>query len=336
MNIEKLWYSRNIASTLLSPLSWLFRTLSWQRRLYYEYRNRFCEHLPVPVIVVGNISVGGTGKTPLVIWLAGFLQANGYKPGIVSRGYRGKADHWPQIVTAQSDPVMVGDEPVLIASRSACPIVVAPRRVEAAWALLREYECDIVISDDGLQHYALQRDLEIAVVDGVRGLGNGYCLPAGPLREPPKRLSEMDFVVINGDAALISDEYHGYRMTVVGTELVNIAQPEIVEPLCAFTGSPVHALAGIGHPERFFDMLRAKGMMIRVHPFPDHHGYTEADMRFEDDAPLLMTEKDAVKCRAFAKPNYWYLRIEARLDPAFAEQLISFLEGMGDRQHRVS
>jgi tetraacyldisaccharide 4'-kinase len=336
MNIEKLWYTRNAASAFLLPVSWLFRGLSRQRRFYYEFRNRFREPLPVTVIVVGNISVGGTGKTPLVIWLAGMLRSQGYRPGIVSRGYGGKARRWPQIVTARSDPAMVGDEPVLIASRSACPMVVAPRRVEAVQALLKEYDCDIVISDDGLQHYALKRDMEIALVDGVRGFGNGHCLPAGPLRESPRRLKEVDFVIINGEHAKIGDEYNGYRMRIEGTQVVNVNRPENVRSLDTFIGDSVHAVAGIGHPERFFDMLIAKGLTIQAHPFPDHHCYTAADLQFADEAPVLMTEKDAVKCRDIAGANHWYLRVEARPDPAFAAQLVLFLEGINERRNRES
>lgn len=326
MNIEKLWYSKNFAASLLLPLSWPFRGLSRLRRWFYSIHNHFREHLPVPVIVVGNISVGGTGKTPLVIWLVGFLQEKGYQPGVVSRGYGGKARRWPQHVTAQSDPQMVGDEPVLIASRCVCPIVVSPRRVEAAQVLLEEYECDILISDDGLQHYALERDVEIAVVDGVRGLGNGYCLPAGPLREAPRRLTEVDFVIINGSDASIGYRHRSYRMDMKAAQLVNLAQPEIARSLASFIGEKVYAMAGIGHPGRFFALLKDKGLTIHRHAFPDHHRYTEADLRFTGEKPLLMTEKDAVKCRKFAKENHWYLVVEARPDPAFAERLAALLE----------
>ena len=336
MNIEKLWYTRNLASTLLLPVSWLFWVLSRQRRVYYRIRNRFRDPLPVPVLVVGNISVGGTGKTPLVIWLAGLLKSNGYRPGIVSRGYGGKARQWPQFVTARSDPTMVGDEPVLIASRSICPMVVAPRRVEAARVLLKEYDCDIIISDDGLQHYALQRDMEIVVVDGVRGFGNGYCLPAGPLREPPRRLQEVDFVIVNGAQATIGDLRNSYRMRVEGNEVINISHPENVRPLTTFIGDPVHALAGIGHPERFFDFLRAKGLKIQPHAFPDHHRFTTVDVQFPDTAPVLMTEKDAVKCRDIAGKNHWYLRVDARPDAEFAERLILSLQSIKDRRNRCS
>lgn len=328
--MEKLWYTRNSVSTLLVPLSWGFRGLIYLRRRFYRIRNRFYKHLSVPVIVVGNISVGGTGKTPLVIWLADFLQEKGYRPGIVSRGYGGRASRWPQQVNIHSDPEMVGDEPVLIASRCACPIVVGPRRVEAARMLLQEHSCDILLSDDGLQHYALERDVEIAVVDGIRGMGNGYCLPAGPLRESPCRLEEVDFVIANGSDTSFVVQRKAYRMDVEGSRMRNLARPEIVRPLATFKGGAVHAMAGIGHPERFFNALKRVGLTIRAHPFPDHHRYLETDLLFAGKKPLLMTEKDAVKCRKFAKANHWYLVVEARPDPVFAERLATLLVGICD------
>ncbi len=274
----------------------------------------------MPVIVVGNISVGGTGKTPLVIWLATVLEDNGYRPGVISRGYGGRASVWPQLVTSDSDPALVGDEPILIARRTRCPIAVAPRRNAAARALLEAHGCDVLISDDGLQHYGLLRDIEIAVIAGERGLGNGWCLPAGPLREPPSRLREVDFVVTQGrvlDGSLV--------MRLHGEQALNLLDPCVVQPLEAFAGRRIHAVAGIGNPKRFFDDLARIGLELNAHPFPDHHRFTAADLEFGDEHPVLMTEKDAVKCRAFAKAHHWYVPVTAQPDERLAQGLLARL-----------
>ncbi|MCP4407773.1 MAG: tetraacyldisaccharide 4'-kinase [Gammaproteobacteria bacterium] len=327
MRIEDLWYEKNIVSILLLPIAWLFAVVVRLRRTYYRIRNRRHTSFPVPVIVVGNITVGGTGKTPLVIWLAKFLRNQGLTPGIVSRGYGGRSESWPQFVTDRSDPAMVGDEPVLIASHSACPVVVAPRRVKAALSLLSRYPCDVLISDDGLQHYALSRDIEVAVLDGERWLGNGYCLPAGPLREPPARLKEVDFVIVNGKA---SPGHHRrgneFVMEIGIHRAVNLVSTGLVRDLEGFRGESVHALAGIGNPERFFNMLRERGLDIISHTFADHHHYIPADLQFAGEGPVLMTEKDAVKCKGFAGTNFWYLPVTARPDQDFADQLIARLK----------
>jgi len=327
MGIEKLWYSKNIISILLLPLAWLFRTVVLLRRVMYRVLNRFQSPLPVPVIVVGNITVGGTGKTPLVIWMAGFLGSNGYSPGIISRGYGGRPDTWPQSVTSRSDPARVGDEPVLIASHCACPVFVAPRRIKAAKALLGEHQCDVLISDDGLQHYALKRDIEIAVLDGIRGIGNGYCLPAGPLRETAHRLTQVDYVVINGrrsvDPGLADNEY---TMQLKAQRVVNLAKPDLTRALEDFRGQPVYAIAGIGHPQRYFDMLKEQGLDVVPRVYPDHYDYTPADLEFIGTASVVMTEKDAIKIKGFARPNYWYLPVSAEPDPEFAKQLIRKLK----------
>jgi tetraacyldisaccharide 4'-kinase len=317
---ERYWYSRNALAVSLLPLSWLFRAIVAFRRGCYRLRNRAMPRASVPVVVVGNISIGGTGKTPLVIWLAELLKARGHQPGIISRGYGGRATRWPQLVSSESDPALVGDEPVVIARRTGCPMAVGPRRVEAAQGLLSARRCDVLISDDGLQHYALTRDVEIAVIDGERGLGNGWCLPAGPLREPISRLREVDFVVTNGVA-----ERGRYAMSVSGDEAVNLRDAGLHRPLQSFVDERPHAVAGIGNPARFFAMLARCGLAVETHAFPDHHRYATDDLEFGDERPVLMTEKDAVKCRAFARPHHWYVPVSARLDERFAPALMARL-----------
>ncbi len=274
-----------------------------------------------PVLVVGNISVGGTGKTPLVIWLAGFLARHDWKPGIISRGYRGNATFWPQHVRPDSDPLVVGDEAVLIARRTGCPMAVGPNRVRAALSLQKHAQCDIIISDDGLQHYALKRDLEIAVVDSTRLFGNGYCLPAGPLRERKNRLKQVDLVVYNG-----ARRPGGFTMILTGDEAVNILSPELKVRLAEFASKRCHALAGIGNPKRFFDFLKARGLSFDSRTFPDHHRFVAEDLCFGDDAAVLMTEKDAVKCFRFSAANHWYVSVQAQLEHEFETRLLQLLE----------
>lgn len=314
--LDYYWDSLNPVSVTLLPLSWLFRLASWIRRGAYRVGLLATTKLPVPVIVVGNITVGGTGKTPLVIWLAQHLRELGYKPGIISRGYGGRASEWPQPVTPQSDPVQVGDEPVLLASRTGCPLWVGPDRPGAAQALLAAADCDILISDDGLQHYALERDLEIVVIDGARGLGNGLSLPAGPLRERPSRLTRVDLVIANGESPLTD-----YRMVLEPGHLVNLGSPSLRVELDYFRDQPVHAMAGIGNPERFFGTLRRAGLQLQAQPFPDHHRFSEAEITPRDALPVIITEKDAVKCSPFAHRRHWYLEVSANPDPGAIQQL---------------
>jgi len=322
--LEKHWYSSK-TSILLLPLEGLFRLLVVLRRLAFRLGLMPSHAVAVPVIVVGNISVGGTGKTPLVVWLVGLLQKAGYRPGIVSRGYGGKAERWPQQVRPDSDPVMVGDEPVMLAQRCACPIIAAPDRVAAAKALLNHSQCDLIITDDGLQHYRLKRDIEIVVIDGERRFGNGHCLPAGPLREPQSRLDEVDFVIANGLAGggefAMSLEQAGLR------SLVNEGFSKSIE---ALAGQRVHALAGIGNPQRFFQLLRSRGLEVVEHSFPDHHDYQVQDLGFADSLPILMTEKDAVKCRRFANQKMWYVPVNAHLPEPLALRLLQMLKKLTD------
>ena len=320
-NLDYYWYNKGGITLLLLPFSWLFCAVAIVRRFLYGVGVLKVHHLPVPVIIVGNISVGGTGKTPLVTWLVELLRVQGYTPGIVSRGYGGGASHWPQQVRADSDPRMVGDEAVLLARRTACPMAVGPNRVDAAKALLSHTDCDIIVADDGLQHYALGRDIEIVVIDGVRRFGNQHCLPAGPLREPLGRLETVDLVVTNGVAG--AREYH---MELMPTRLHNLASSNKNMSLDHFVGKTVHAIAGIGHPERFFRQLETHGLTVIEHPFPDHHPFEAADIIFSDTLPVLMTEKDAVKCQAFANEQHWSVPVDAKLDERMMPLLMRLLK----------
>ncbi len=321
--LQAAWYDRRAAAgTLLLPLAWLFCAVAWLRRGAYRLL-RLGTALEVPVVVVGNLTVGGTGKTPLVIWLARRLRAAGYRPGIVSRGYGGQAGHWPQQVRPDSAPETVGDEPVVIARHTGCPMAVGPDRVAAARALLAHSDCNLIISDDGLQHYRLRRDVEIVVIDGVRRFGNRRCLPAGPLREPLSRLHSVDLLVANGAAA---GREHAMRLE--GECLYGVADGAPGPSLRELQAQAVHAVAGVGNPQRFFDALRRYGLRVEPHPMPDHHRYTATDLDFGDALPVIMTEKDAVKCRHLASgaTTCWYLPVEAVLPPEFADQLLQLLE----------
>lgn len=325
--LQRQWYARPAPNPWLQPLSAAFQAAAAARRAAYGRGWKTAERLPVPVIVVGNLSVGGTGKTPLTLWLAEFLGAAGFKPGIVSRGYGGCKSGAPLAVGADSDPREVGDEPLLIARRSGRPVYVFPQRARAGRALLAATDCDLVIADDGLQHYALARDLEIAVIDGARRFGNGACLPAGPLREPPARLPEVDLIVCQG-----TPEAGEYAMELVGATAVSLRDPSLRKPLAAFAGAPLRAVAGIGHPERFFAWLRRAGLDFEATAFPDHHRFRPQDICFGDGAPVLMTEKDAVKCQALAGEQHWYVPVEAKLPAAFGENLLRLLESKRNGQ----
>ncbi len=325
--LVRQWYSPQTQARLsaifwlsLIPFSYLYAVLIQLRRYLYRHGYLTSYALPVPVLVVGNISVGGTGKTPLVIYLVDALRQLGYVPGVISRGYGGK-QLGAQEVNASSDPQGVGDEPVLMARRTQAPVFVARKRVLAARALLQAHpECNILISDDGLQHYALRRDFEIAVVDGERGLGNRYLLPAGPLRESASRLLEVDAVVVNGMAKPDLPVACSH-MRLQATYFVNLHDAGLCCDGKAWAGLKLHAIAGIGHPARFFKQLRHMGLNIECHAFADHHAFQAEDLAAFADDIVLMTEKDAVKCAAFARANYWYLPINAEVDASLLQQL---------------
>lgn len=284
------------------------------------------------MVAIGNLTVGGSGKTPLVIHVAELLKSKGWRPAIVSRGYLGEARGGradaqpPRAVSLASDPAEVGDEPVLMARRSGCPVWVGADRAAVALRLRDEHpDCDVIVMDDGLQHYGLRRDLEIAVVD-ARGFGNGMMLPAGPLREPRTRLWTVDVVVAHG-----TDRVKGFRMSLEGDEAHRATDARERRRLAAFAGERAHAVAGIGDPERFFRHLAAHGVKAVPHPFPDHHPFVAADLEFGDAAPVLMTEKDAVKCKRFAKPTHWVLPVRAAPDAAFDAWLLRRLGELGHR-----
>lgn len=311
------WYQKNPWLNALRPLAWVFRGVVRVRRWLWQRRGQRSQ-FAVPVIVVGNLTVGGSGKTPLVLALLEWLKAQGQQPGVVSRGYGGQGAEYPCLVDATSLASKVGDEPLLIARRSGCPVVVDPNRVRAVQTLLSNTDCTVVISDDGLQHYALHRDVEIVVVDGQRRFGNELCLPAGPLREPLSRLKQVDAVVVNGGAPLPGEWLMQLQPSAT---LCRVAHSEHTQPVAALAGQVVHAVAGIGNPERFFAQLRAAGCTVITHAFPDHHRYTAQDLAFADDYSVVMTEKDAVKCVGFAGDSVWYWPVTAVLPAEFWERL---------------
>lgn len=317
------WYKPQPIRLLLWPLSLLYRVVLQLRKGLFRLGILKQRTLPVVVIIVGNITVGGTGKTPFVIWLVTQLQHAGYRPGIISRGYGGKAESYPQKVVPQSDPSIVGDEPIIISRHTSCPMVVAPDRFAAGKMLLQDYDCNIIVSDDGLQHYALGRDIEIVIIDGQRQFGNQLCLPAGPLREPLSRLKSVDFIVENYDSG---STY--YKMTLSQQHAINVIDPTKKLLISSFLGQSVHAVAGIGNPQRFFDQLSSQGLHVINHPFDDHHSFQPNDLQFNDNKPILMTEKDAVKCQFFADSNTWYIPIEATISGKLDQHILQKLAGI--------
>jgi tetraacyldisaccharide 4'-kinase len=322
---DRIWYGGHWLSQPLRPLGWLYGGIVRLRRTAYRRGWLASQRLPVPVIIVGNLTVGGTGKTPLVLWLAAFLRRRGLNPGIVIRGYGGTATDWPRVVPTNGDPFELGDEAVLLARRSTAAVAAGPDRVAAARLLLQRNGCDIIVADDGLQHYRLQRDLEILVVDASRGLGNGRCLPAGPLREPRSRLREVDLKVCNGGPCPGGEE-----MSLVPRDLVNLRDPTRTRDLASLNRKRVTAVAGIGNPQRFFALLRRHGLHLEERPYRDHHRFSRDDVAEWLPGPVVMTEKDAVKCVGFAGPNHWYLRVEAVLTHVFVRQLSEKLKGLID------
>jgi tetraacyldisaccharide 4'-kinase len=309
------WGRRGAVAWLLWPASLLFGSAVLLRKLLYALGILGSQHPGIPVIVVGNIVAGGSGKTPLVLWIAELLKAKGWHPGIVSRGYGAKATA-PRAATIASKAEEVGDEPIVLSRRSGCPVWVGADRVAVARRLREAHkDVDVLILDDGLQHYRMRRDLELAVVDS-RGAGNGFLLPAGPLREPRWRLRTVDAVVYNG-----AKGGRGYSMQMEGETLHRMTDAAERRPAREFAGQKVHAVAGIGDPNRFFLHLVKLGMKPVPHPFPDHHPFTAKDLEFAGEEPVVMTEKDAVKLRHVARPTWWVLPVTARPDPALGEWL---------------
>ncbi|MDP2693546.1 MAG: tetraacyldisaccharide 4'-kinase [Gallionella sp.] len=339
-DLQHHWSRITPLHLILFPVSLLFRLLVALRRTLYRGRILSSYKLAVPVIVVGNISIGGTGKTPLTLALAQQLIDRGWHPLIVSRGHGGAAQQ-PQQVDADSAAQQVGDEPLLMARRNLCPVWIGKDRAAAAQAALQAHpQCDVVLCDDGLQHYRLQRDVEVAVVDGMRGFGNGFMLPAGPLREPVARLRSVDAVVVNGGETPAADLFKQgamnlaptigrYAMRLSGEIFHNLLDPGKTATAGYFHKLNNHAVAGIGHPPRYFRYLQTLGVSFTPHAFPDHHPYSASDLAFAGCDAILLTEKDAVKCAAFADARYWVLRVDAQLDPALVDHILRKIESHG-------
>ena len=345
--LERGWYSPFSWTLLLLPLSWVFRAIVFLRR-YYHLKFKPNRPLSVPVIVVGNISVGGTGKTPLLLTLIHWLKEQGYRPGVISRGYGGTAQEYPVLVKPESVAAVVGDEPLLLAK--GCPVVVDPNRHRGATYLLEQTGCNVILSDDGLQHYRLPRDIEIVVVDGQRGFGNRQCLPAGPLREPVSRLNHVDFVLVNGadvngagpdelfrkNFGLANFSLSTFGLEIKAISLRHLGSGESLEitgdaktlgelELSVLEkwrgGYKVHAVAGIGNPQRFVTSLEQLGFEVLLHAWPDHHTFTGDELDFDDELPVIITAKDAVKCVGVSNDNVWVLDVMANPETEFLDKL---------------
>jgi tetraacyldisaccharide 4'-kinase len=330
--LNRIWYEGRNPPWWLRPWSGAYRLIFAARRGLFRHGWYRSIRVTKPVIVVGNLTVGGTGKTPLVLWLTARLREAGWRPGIVTRGYGG-AQRVPRVIGTSDDPAVVGDEPLLLARRSGAPVAVGRDRPAAAQLLIAA-GCDVVVSDDGLQHAALARDCEIVVVDAARRFGNGRLLPAGPLRELPGRLASVDAVVVNG--AIATDPplqgRAGFGMQLLAHEAVALAG-NAHRPLTTFAGTTVHAVAGIGNPQRFFDLLRAAGLEVIAHPLADHAHIAAADILFADPHPVLMTEKDAVKCASLADERHWFVPVEAAIPATDAAALMAIVvRRIGDHQ----
>ncbi|WP_369308185.1 tetraacyldisaccharide 4'-kinase [Providencia rettgeri] len=317
--IERIWSGKSWLYILLLPLSFLYGLIAIIRRAAYKVGLKRSWKSPIPVVVVGNLTAGGNGKTPVVIWLLESLAKQGYRVGVVSRGYGGKAHSYPLVLDEKTTATAAGDEPVLIYHRTKAPVAVAPKRSEAVQALLALHELDVIITDDGLQHYALQRDYEIVVIDGQRRFGNGWWLPAGPMRERASRLKSVNALIVNGG----QPEGREVLMTLEGDTAVNIVTSK-EQPVTQLPS--VIAMAGIGHPPRFFASLETKGVnLVSTYAFADHQDYQQHQLSalVKSNQSLLMTEKDAVKCRLFAQPNWWFLPVKAQLAHTGEQKILS-------------
>ena len=303
--LQKIWYRENFYKYLFMPLSWAFHVCLILRRKAYQIGLFKIYKAKCPVVVIGNITVGGTGKTPITIWLANYFILKGYKPLILSRGYGGKIGDHPIEVSRNTDVSMVGDEPLLMASKLKCPIIVHPSRIQSL-IYIDDRKFDLILCDDGLQHYQLDRDFEIAVIDGDRKFGNKCLLPAGPLREPISRLSEVDISLINNSN---QESIKGNSFNLVGKKVINVRTNE-VRLIEDFEGHEVHAVAGIGNPDRFFNFLEKRKIIVKRHPFEDHYNYDSLELEFNDGLDILMTEKDMVKCKNFNNKKIWYVPVE--------------------------
>ena len=327
--IHRVWYEGGSAYRLLLPLSGLYWLLIGLRRWLYRFGILDTQRAVVPVIVVGNITTGGTGKTPVTVWLARELRARGFSPGIVSRGYGGSRSSSSMRVDSASDPAVVGDEPVLLARLSGCPVVVDADRFRAA-EMLVEDGANLVIADDGLQHFRLERSYDICVIDGSRGLGNRHLLPAGPLRDTISRLGDVDQVLLNGPLRQQGNEISVVEQNAIEFELVAVEvsrlNGSLTRPIDRLEGMTVHAVAAIGNPNRFFDLLRAHGMQVIEHAFPDHAWLSPSDLDFGDEFDILMTEKDAVKLGRPKSDKLWTVPVELRMDPLLSGPWLEQIE----------
>ena len=327
--LTKIWYGDSPLVWLLVPLSWLYLAVSSCRSFLYRRQILRATSVAAPVVVVGNVTVGGTGKTPLTIWLAKKLKERGLTPGIVSRGYRGKVGPHPVEARPDSDPLVVGDEAILLASESKCSVVVHPNRVAAASKAI-ELGADVIIADDGLQHYQLARNCEIAVIDGHRGFGNGRLLPAGPLRENPTRLDMVDRVIVqrrttqSSDILNRSSDRHPLHFSLKPVAIRRLDRSETGD-ISDFTAETVHGVAGIGNPERFFKLLESFGMIVRRHPLADHAVITANDIQFDDGLPVVMTSKDAVKCRFPEAEKCWCVEVDVEFEGIEGELLLELV-----------
>ena len=327
--LHRVWYEDGRLGWLLLPLSWLYAVLVGLRQFLYERGILRSHRAAVPVIVVGNITAGGTGKTPVVLWLVDNLRARGLRPGIVSRGYGGTHSGSSMRVESDSDAAVVGDEPVLLARRGRCPVVVDPDRVRAA-AMLVDDGVNVIVADDGLQHYRLLRDYEICVIDGRRGLGNGRLLPAGPLREGVHRLEDVEQVLVNGtlkagERDRTTAEQNAISFDLAADDVVRL-NGSLTRPIERFAGTTVHGVAAIGNPQRFFDLLRAHDIQVIEHRFPDHAVIDARDLEFGDDFEVFMTEKDAVKLGRNMKDKFWYVPVELKMNSLDAAPLLEQIE----------
>lgn len=337
------WYQRRLALPLwpLLPLTFLFTFVASLRRLAFRMGLKTTHRYAVPVIIVGNVTVGGTGKTPLVLALVEHLRQQGWRPGIVSRGYGGEGP-FPQFVDRESQPQQVGDEPLMLAQLAEVPVAVAPKRHQAVDLLLAEHDVDIIISDDGLQHYALGRSVEIAVIDGERGLGNGWRLPVGPLRESRRRLRSVDWVVINGAVENELDDYrqrlglaaHSDKLLAMQLEPSGWLRVRDGKSIDVPDGESALAIAGIGNPERFFNLLKAQHIDLQeTRVYPDHYQYKAQDFyHVSNEVPVLMTEKDAVKCRSFARPHWYFLQVKAQFSGDFLQHLTAQIQPSNEQE----
>lgn len=323
--LSAAWYDGHPALALLRPLECLYRRVVTAKRRRFVAGQGDIYRAPVPVLVVGNITVGGTGKTPMILWLIEHCRQRGLRVGVVSRGYGARPPSLPWQVTAEQGALQAGDEPLLIVQRTGVPLFIDPDRGRAVRALLAATSVDLILSDDGLQHYRLARDIELVLIDASRGLGNRRCLPEGPLREPQERLASVDAILYNG---AVGEPEGGFAFRMQPQALINVATGERRALDHFKPGQAIHAVAGIGNPQRFFDTLQALHWRPVAHPFADHAAFTAQALAFKPPLPLVMTEKDAVKCRPFAAPDWWYLAVDAAPSAAFIAWFDQCLAGL--------